>query len=689
MHIFTHLKPESQGKTGLGLYPDGMVEHDGHVGQILDKLKELGLEDNTIVMYSTDNGAECFSWPDGGTTPFRGEKNENWEGGYRVPCAIRWPGVIKPGTVNNDLFSHEDMLPTLLAAVGVPDVKEQLLKGMKVGKKTFKVHLDGYNIMDRLAGKGPNPRNEFFYWNDDGSLVGLRFQNWKVVFQEQRSHGFDVWQDPFTPLRLPKIINLRSDPFERAEHESIGYARWRVDRTYLLVPAQEYIAKYIGTFKDFPPSQKVGSFSLDQVLDNLTAASTGEAGGRRGSEPATSLEAAVKDFYERYPYPRPIDDLDNYRRRWQDPGRRRADFFLFWPDKPYTETRTILVAGCGTSQAAKHAARCPAAKVVGIDFSATSVRHTEGLRRKYGLTNLEVHQLPIDRVGDLKMTFDEIVCTGVLHHLANPEAALRALRDVLDPDGAMQLMVYAPYGRAGIYMLQEFCRRIGIQASDDEIRDLIVALGALPAGHPLARLLREAPDFRQEAALADALLHPQDRAYSVPQLLGFISGAGLTFSRWVRQAPYSPHCGVMARVPQTSRIAALEPAQQYAAAELFRGTMMSHSVIARRDDRPGHSRLISFSGDAWLDYVPVRVPDTLCVQERLPPGAAAVLINRAHTDTDIYLPIDEREKRLVDAIDGERGIGEIVGDERRDFCCALFERLWWHDQVVFDGSRRR
>ena len=231
MHINTHLKKESRGKTGLGLYPDGMVEHDGHVGQILDKLKELGLDDNTIVMYSTDNGAECFTWPDGGTTPFRGEKNENWEGGYRVPCAIKWPGQITPGTINNDLFSHEDMLPTLLAAAGVPDVKEQLLKGMKIGTKTFKVHLDGYNITDRLAGKGPNPRRAFFYWNDDGSLVGLRYDNWKVVFQEQRSEGFDVWQDPFTPLRLPKIINLRSDPFERAEEVAMNYGRWRIDRS--------------------------------------------------------------------------------------------------------------------------------------------------------------------------------------------------------------------------------------------------------------------------------------------------------------------------------------------------------------------------------------------------------------------------------------------------------------------------
>ncbi|MCM3881018.1 MAG: class I SAM-dependent methyltransferase [Vicinamibacterales bacterium] len=408
----------------------------------------------------------------------------------------------------------------------------------------------------------------------------------------------------------------------------------------------------------------------------------------RQPESAAGLDAAtvVKEFYERYPYPRPIDDLDNYRRRWQDANRRRADFHLFWPHKPYTEERTILVAGCGTSQAAKHAVRCPAARVVGIDFSATSVRHTEDLKRKYDLRNLEVHQLPIDRIGDLKMTFDEIVCTGVLHHLANPGAALRSLRDVLDQDGAMHLMVYAPYGRAGIYILQEFCRGIGIQPSDVEIRDLVVALGALPARHPLARLLHDAPDFRQEAALADALLHPQDRAYSVPQLFDFIAGAGLTFSRWARQAPYSPHCGVMAQLPHTSRIVALEPVQQYAAAELFRGAMMSHSVIARRDDSPGRSQAISFYGEAWLDYVPVRVPDTLGIQERLPPGAAAVLINRAHTDTDIYLPIDASEKFLVDAIDGERSIGEITGDKPRDACRALFERLWWHDQVVFDGS---
>jgi arylsulfatase A-like enzyme len=274
MHINTHLKKESEGKTGLGTYPDGMVEHDGMVGQLLNKLKELGLEDNTIVMYSTDNGAEEFSWPDGGTTPFRGEKATNWEGGYRVPAAIRWPGVIKPGTVLNDIFAHEDMLPTLMAAAGVPDVKEQLKKGMKVGSKTFKVHLDGYNITDALAGKTPSPRKEFFYFNDDGSLVGLRYNQWKIVFAEQRAEGFAVWQEPFVPLRLPKIFNLRSDPFEKGDQLGIGYPRWRLDRTFLLVPAQQYVGQFLATFKEFPPSQKVGSFSLDQVLQTLQKGGT-------------------------------------------------------------------------------------------------------------------------------------------------------------------------------------------------------------------------------------------------------------------------------------------------------------------------------------------------------------------------------------------------------------------------------
>lgn len=405
---------------------------------------------------------------------------------------------------------------------------------------------------------------------------------------------------------------------------------------------------------------------------------------------STGVAEEVQDFYERYPYPKPIDSLENYRQLWQDRQRRRADYHLFWPSRPYREDQSILIAGCGTSQAAKHALRWPSARVTGIDFSATSVRCTEELKRKYKLDNLHVQQLALERVSELETSFDQIVCTGVLHHLPDPDAGLAALRDVLNHDGAMHLMVYAPYGRTGIYMLQEFCRRVGIRATDDGIRDLITALGALPPGHPLQTLLREAPDFQHEAALADALLHPQDRAYSVPQLFGFIEKGGLTFGRWVSQASYSPRCGVMASIPQARRIAQLALPEQYAAVELFRGTMVRHSVVAYRNDNPGGSQPISFAGEAWLGYVPVRLPDTIMVQEKLPPGAAAVLINRNHTYTDLYLPIDAQQKKLFDAIDGKRSIGEIAPENAfREAARVLFERLWWYDQVVFDASHKR
>ena len=270
MHIWTHLKKESEGKTGLGIYPDGMVEHDGHVGQLLDQLDTLGIADNTIVMYSTDNGAECFSWPDGGSTPFRNEKNSNWEGGYRVPCMIRWPGMIKPGSVFNGICSHEDILPTLLAAAGEPDIKEKLLKGHKANGKDFKVYLDGYNLIPYLTGEvKESPRREFFYWTDDGSLANLRYDRWKVVFMEQRAHGLDVWQDPLVTLRFPKLFCLKTDPFERADHEAGDYDRWRVDHAFVLLPAVAYVGQHLETYKAFPPRQKPGSFNLDQVLKNL------------------------------------------------------------------------------------------------------------------------------------------------------------------------------------------------------------------------------------------------------------------------------------------------------------------------------------------------------------------------------------------------------------------------------------
>jgi len=274
MHIFTHLKPESVGKTGLGEEADGMVEMDGMVGQLLKQLDDLGIADNTIVLWTTDNGAEVFSWPDGGTTPFHGEKNTSWEGGYRVPGMMRWPGVIKPGSEVNAIVSHEDWLPTLVSAAGDPQVKEKLLTGLKAGEKNFKVHLDGYDQAQFLAGKGEDPRKEFFYWTDDGNLAALRYDRWKLLFLEQRAIGLAVWQEPLVPLRFPKLFDLRADPFERAHTDAGGYEHWRLARAYLLVPAQAYVGGHLKTYVEFPPRQKAGSFSLDQVLEKLQ-----EAGG--------------------------------------------------------------------------------------------------------------------------------------------------------------------------------------------------------------------------------------------------------------------------------------------------------------------------------------------------------------------------------------------------------------------------
>jgi SAM-dependent methyltransferase len=395
----------------------------------------------------------------------------------------------------------------------------------------------------------------------------------------------------------------------------------------------------------------------------------------------------VQAFYERHPYPPPVDELESYRRLWKEERRRRADHHLFWPARRYREDASVLVAGCGTSQAAKYALRWPAARVTGIDFSATSVRATEALKRKYDLRNLQVHQLPLERVGELGATFDQIVCTGVLHHLADPDVGLAALRDVLDRDGAMHLMVYAPYGRAGIYMVQELCRRIGVEASSDGIGDLVRALQVLPPGHPLEPLLREAPDFQDEAGLADALLNPRDRAYSVPQVFELLERAGLAFGRWVRQAPYSPHCGVMSTLALRERITQLAWRDQYAALELFRGTMVRHSFVAYRDTDREAAQRISFSGDAWFRYVPIVAPDMICVRERLPLGMEAVLINRAHSFTDIVLPIDEREHHMFEAIDDRRTLGDLARSEgRREPVRTFFERLYRYDHVVFDAS---
>lgn len=278
MHIFTHLKAESKGKTGLGTYPDGMVEHDGHVGELLALVDELGVADNTIVVYTTDNGAECFTWPDGGTTPFKGEKATNWEGGFRVPCAIRWPGTIEPGSIVNEICAHEDFLATFAAAAGDTDVVERIRKGGKIGDKTFKVHLDGNNLIPAFKGEAKEwPRQGFAYWSDDGDLMAVRVKQWKVAFMTQNTEinphtPLGVWQGAFTSLRAPMMYNIRSDPFERGP-ESINYADFVARRMFLMVPAQAIVAKLLETFKEFPPRAKAASFTVSDAMEKIATAS--------------------------------------------------------------------------------------------------------------------------------------------------------------------------------------------------------------------------------------------------------------------------------------------------------------------------------------------------------------------------------------------------------------------------------
>ena len=272
MHFRTHVKDELRGISGQDEYSDGMVEHDRHIGKFLDKLDELGIADNTIVFYSTDNGPHYNTWPDAAATPFRGEKNTNWEGGWRVPAMVRWPGNIEPGTWNNQIVHHMDWLPTFLAAAGEPDIKEKLKKGgVNAIGRSYKVHLDGYNILPMLTGATEDSgRHEIFYFSDDGDLTALRYDDWKLIFMEQKATGtFRVWMEPFVPLRVPLIFNLRRDPYERASVTSNTYYDWLLDRAYLLVPAQTYVGRFLQTFKEFPPRQKAASFSLDQVMEQL------------------------------------------------------------------------------------------------------------------------------------------------------------------------------------------------------------------------------------------------------------------------------------------------------------------------------------------------------------------------------------------------------------------------------------
>ncbi|MDA0834751.1 MAG: arylsulfatase [Planctomycetota bacterium] len=273
MHFRTHTKPESIGQAGRwqSPYHDTVIDHDKNVGTVLKALDDAGVADNTFVMYSTDNGPHMNTWPDGAMTPFRNEKNSNWEGAYRVPCMVRWPGKIKPGSVSNEIIGHHDWLPTLLAIAGEDNVTEKLLKGYKIGDETYKVHLDGFNLVPYLTGEtDKSPRESFIYCNDDQQVTGLRFDNWKIAFMEQRARGtLLVWAEPFTTLRVPKIFNLRTDPYERADVTSNTYYDWILDHVFLLVPAQDYVGQFLMTFKEFPQRQKAASFNLDEVMEKL------------------------------------------------------------------------------------------------------------------------------------------------------------------------------------------------------------------------------------------------------------------------------------------------------------------------------------------------------------------------------------------------------------------------------------
>jgi len=274
MHFRTHVKEELRGISGQDEYSDGMVEHDMHIGKFLELLDRLGIADNTIVFYSTDNGPHYNTWPDAASTPFRGEKNTNWEGGWRVPAMVRWPGHIKAGSISNEIMHHMDWLPTFLAVAGETNVKEELLKGHDAMGRHYKVHLDGYNFLPFLTGEAEaGPRHEVFYFSDDGDLTALRYDDWKAVFMEQQTAGtFRVWMEPFVPLRVPMIFNLRRDPYERAPITSNTYYDWMLDRVYLLLPAQTFVGEFLMTFKEFPPRQKAASFSLDQVMEKLAPA---------------------------------------------------------------------------------------------------------------------------------------------------------------------------------------------------------------------------------------------------------------------------------------------------------------------------------------------------------------------------------------------------------------------------------
>lgn len=396
----------------------------------------------------------------------------------------------------------------------------------------------------------------------------------------------------------------------------------------------------------------------------------------------------ICEFYTNHPYPPPLPHLDRAVDLWKDPNVHRAEWHLLWPYKEYRADFDVLVAGCGTWQSAKFALTHPSARIIGIDVSTTSLQHTEALKQKYDLANLELRQLPIESAAELNQQFDMIVCTGVLHHLVDPDEGLRSLATLLKPDGAMYLMLYAPYGRTGVHMIQEYCRRLGVGTSLQDVKDLTAVLRALPQHHPLISMFRGERAALDADTLVDALLNPRDRTYSVPQVYDFLERNDLQFGRWYWQAAYSPRCGAIADTPHGPKLAALPEREQFLEMELWRGLISNHDFVAYSGQANNEQLQVRFDDDRYLNYVPIRRAWTTCIEERLPPNVSGALVNQTHTFDDLFLFIDEHQKRLYKAIDGQRTIGELLDHEKdassaRDF----FEKLWWQDQTVFDTSR--
>lgn len=409
----------------------------------------------------------------------------------------------------------------------------------------------------------------------------------------------------------------------------------------------------------------------------------------RTLEPTTGLEE-IREFCEQMPYRAPVISLDKHRAPYPDPQRRRVLFHRTWPTEQPRGTQAILVAGCATSQAAGYAMSEPNSRVMAIDISERNLFYTRDLQRKYALHNLELRHLALENVRELEQTFDLIVCTGGPHHLHDPDRGLRAMHDVLRPKGALQLMVYGAYGRTGIHMMQEFCRLLRIEILPDDLRDLSKLLSVLPRDHPIIGLPTQPEDFSRPQAITDALLHPRDRAFTVPELYSWLERSGMSFGRWIEQAPYLPQCGALANTNNSEQLNALPAAAQHAAAELFRGTMTQHHLIAYRSERAGAGQWIKFTGSRWRDYIPIRIPWTLCLRDRVPPGSAAVLLNPAHKDRDLLLPITWAQDHLLGEIDGKRTLGDIVtacgtskGAQR---ALQFVEQLYRYDQIVFDAS---